>query len=381
MEASLVLQSHNGSTMPLQTVYASNGNMTDQPVLDQDVLDLQNWARNNLKYIASIGGFLLVVLGTVGNGISMAVMRRERMKSAVAVTYLMALALTDTGLLWIGGGHWWINVTFDLSLRNLHTATCKLHLFLINFLNMLSAWIIVFVSVQRMLVVLLPYKAKQIATRKKSWVSLLVLILTLVAYNTYSLITAGLVKFTNSRGGTRSKCVYAINIEEFHEEYWRLISLLTTLILPFSTIFIANVVLIVKFIQSKVRGTLVTSQERSRSGQAKRITSTLISVSLIFLILNTPYVIVFYLLPLPTAQDRKYAIIFAILGQCATFLTTMNSAINVLLYCFTWPTFWTELRILMCEWCSCFRTNHSMGNHHGQHAPTEMTTVSLSVLS
>ena len=108
MESSGVLQSHNGSTMPLQTLHGNNGNSTDQPVLDQDVLDLHNWARHNLRYLASIGGFLLVVLGTVGNGISMAVMRREGMKSAVAVIYLMALAITDTGLLWVGGGHWWI---------------------------------------------------------------------------------------------------------------------------------------------------------------------------------------------------------------------------------------------------------------------------------
>ena len=88
MESFGVLQSHNGSTMPLQRVYGNNLNSTDQPVLDRDVLDLQNWARYTLKYIASIGGFPLIVLGTVGNCISMAVMRREGMKSAVAVVYL-----------------------------------------------------------------------------------------------------------------------------------------------------------------------------------------------------------------------------------------------------------------------------------------------------
>ena len=260
-------------------------------------------------------------------------------------------------------------------------------MFLVMFLTMLSAWIIVFVSVQRMLVVLLPYKAKQIATRKTSWVSLLVLILTLVAYNTYFLITGGLVKFTPYSGGTINLCMYGINnvYPQFHKDYWIRISLLTTLILPFSTIFIANIVLIVKFIQIKVKRSLVTSEEQSRSGQAKRIAITLISVSLIFLILNSPHVIVFYFLPLPTGRDTQYAIIFTILGQCASFLATLNSAINFLLYCFTWPTFWTELCILMREWCSCFRTTHSVGNQRGQHAlkspSTNTSTVTLNVLS
>ena len=301
MESPAELQSHNGSTMPLQTVYMNNGNLQDQPVLDQYIIDLQNWERHNLKYIASIRGFPLIVLGTVGNGISMAVMRRERMKSTVAVIYLMALALTDTGLLWIGCGHWWIHATFGLSLRDFHLATYILHITLINFLIMLSAWIIVFVSVQRMLVVLLPYKAKRIATRNKTWVSLFVLILTLVAYMTYSLIT---IRLANSASG-RDVCLFRLNRKKLYSICWSLISLLTTLILPSGTIFIANAVLIVKFIQSKVTGTLVTSEGQIMRRQAKRITITVISVSLIFLILNMPRVIVFYLLPLPTSQEKN----------------------------------------------------------------------------
>ena len=114
--------------------------------------------------------------------------------------------------------------------------------------NMLSAWIIVFVSVQRMLVMLLPNKAKQIATRKKSWLSLLILILTLVAYNTYPLITVELfsLKFSDE---TINVCVYGI-VEEvyFHQDDWNPSYLVASQILPFSTIFIANMVLIVKFI-------------------------------------------------------------------------------------------------------------------------------------
>ena len=385
MEASAELQSHNGSTMPLETLHGNNGNSTDQPVLNQDVLDLQNWVQYNLKYIASIGGFLLIVLGTVGNGISMAVMRRERMKSAVAVIYLMALAITDTAFLWISGGHWWILATFDLGLPDLHMATCKLYFFLGNFLHMLSAWIIVFLSVQRMLVVLLPYKAKQIATRNKTWLSLLILTLTLVAYNTYPLIAVGLFSATFS-GETINVCVYGIIAKvHFHQDDWQPSVLVTSKILPYSMIFIANMVLIVKFIQSKVKRTLVTSEEQNRSRQAKRITTTLISVSLIFLILHTPRVIVIHLLTSSTSQDKKYGIILNILGQCAYFLVNLNHAINFLLYYFTWPPFRMELCILMREWRSCSRTTRFVGNRLGQHSlmspSTDTSTIPLNVLS
>ena len=378
MESSAELQNHNGSSMTIEEAIGLNRNLTYQNVSEpvseyvsyQDGINLWIWARANLKYISIIGGFLLLVLGTAGNLISIAVMRRERMKSAVVVIYLMALALTDTTFLWVNSVQWSLANTINVNVRDLNQDMCKFLMFLTNFLYMLSAWIIAFISVQRMLVVLLPYKAKQIATRNKTLVSLLVLIPTLMAYNTFLLIN-----FIDSCSSTVTQCPSGLNHKKFRRNFWSLIFVLTTLvILPFSTILIANVILITKFIQSKIK----------KNGQTKRITTTLISVSLIFLILNTPCDIILYLLPTPPWR-YKYVILFSILRECNTFLINLNSAINFLLYCFTWPTFRTELCIMMREWCSCFRSNHSVRNQRGQNtltgAATHTSTITLNVLS
>ena len=128
----------------------------------------------------------------------------------------------------------------------------------------------------------------------------------------------------------------------------------------------------------------MTSEEQNRSGQSKRITTTIISVSLIFLILNTPRIIGIHLLP-STSQDKKYGIILNIVHQCAYFLVNLNHAIKFLLYYFIWPPFRTELCILMREWRSCFRTTRLVGNRLGQHSlmspSTDTSTIPLNVLS
>ena len=130
---------------------------------------------NNFHLIGSIGAMLIVVLGTVGNGRTIAMMGRAKMKSAIATVYLLALAVADTGLLWIGAGQWWISRVFNIIIRDMDIWLCKFHYFFINYFLMLLAWILVFVTVQRMIVVVLPLKVKVIVTRKKAYISLVVL--------------------------------------------------------------------------------------------------------------------------------------------------------------------------------------------------------------
>ena len=318
------------------------------PKLPQDVLELLKWAEDNFDLIGSIGAMLIVVLGTVGNGLTIAMMRRARMKSSVATVYLLALAVADTGLLWIGAGHWWISTAFKINIRDMDTWLCKFHYFFITYFSMLPAWILVFVTVQRMLIVAFPFKVKVIATRKKAYISLVVLCIALAAYGIYHLIYADLVTVAVVKGRPIRKCLFKREITEFHFKYYNYIALMATLLLPFLSLLIANIVIIVKVIQAKVkREALVSTQ--SDDGQVRQMTATLISVSVIFLVLNTPYVVVYYFLPPADGTNIKYGIIIA--GQFGSLLNSLNSAINFLLYCITGPTFRKELRAMLCRCC------------------------------
>ena len=105
------------------------------------------------------------------------------------------------------------------------------------------------------------------------------------------------------------KCIFKPEIREFHGKYYNYIALMANLLLLFLSLLITNIIIIVKVIQAKVkREALVSTQ--SNDGQVKHMTATLISVSVIFLVLNTPYVVMFYFMNLDDATDMKYHIIF-----------------------------------------------------------------------
>ena len=382
----------NSTSLPslLSTQTGNNGNVSGSngnnsvhlprgppmmPKLPQDVLELLKWAEDNFDLIGSIGAMLIVVLGTVGNGLTIAMMRRAKMKSAVATVYLLALAVADTGLLWIGAGHWWISTAFKITIRDMDTWLCKFHFFFITYFSMLSAWILVFVTVQRMLIVAFPFKVKVIATRKKAYISLVVLCIALAAYGIYHLIYADLVTVAVVKGRPIRKCLFKREITEFHVKYYNYIALMATLLFPFLSLLIANIVIIVKVIQAKVkREALVSTQ--SDDGQVRQMTATLISVSVIFLVLNTPYVVVYYFLPLPDGTNIKYGIIFAIAGQFGSLLNSLNSAINFLLYCITGPTFRKELRGMLCRCCGRKAPPGSNSQISSGSFTTKATTVS-----
>ena len=344
--------------------------------LSQELLDLLDWHNQYVDFIGSIGGMLLIVLGTVGNGVSIAVMRREKLKSAVATIYLTALALVDTGLLWIGVASWWATTALGWSFRNKHLAMCRLELYLVNCLTMLSSWVLVLVSVQRALVVLFPFKAKVIATRKKSYASLIVLLLSIMTYNLYSIFTAKLETYENN-GRVEGVCMYGAYVGDFDGKYWGVISLIMTLILPFGTLLIANVIIIIKVIQAKVKRSRLQSTDHDQ-GHVTKMTTTLVCVSVIFLILNTPYATVYYLMSTPDYTDLKYAVIFSILGQCANFLQALNSAINFALYCLTGPAFRKEIKAMFCR--CCFKKKGESGQRRGS-VSKQSTTTNIQTLS
>ena len=360
-------------------VNGNRSNLTMVPTrafepLSPELLDLLDWQEENMDFIGSIGGMLLIVLGTVGNGVSIAVMRQEKLKSAVATIYLTALALVDTGLLWFGVGSWWAATALKWSFRNQHLAMCRLNLYLINCLPMLSSWVLVFVSVQRALVVLFPFKAKVIATRKKSYASLIVLLMSIMTYNLYSIITADLIRYEHPDGHVEHMCMYGFYVGDFDKKYWGIISLIVTLILPFGTLLIANVIIIIKVIQAKVKRSRLQSTDHDQ-GHVTKMTTTLVCVSIIFLILNMPYTIVFFVMPYPDYTDLKYLTIFDILGECATFLTSLNSAINFVLYCLTGPAFRKELKAMFCR-CCCKKQGEERGAIPKQSSKTNVNTLS-----
>ena len=90
---------------------------------------------------------ILILLGTVGNGLSLAVMLRKALRRSTTSLLLAALAVVDTAVLYVATLPIWLQNMFHFSLRDASPVTCKLHLYVCRVLSQLSPWIIVLVAV------------------------------------------------------------------------------------------------------------------------------------------------------------------------------------------------------------------------------------------
>ena len=106
----------------------------------------------------------LLILGSAGNALSLAVLRGcpSFRNSSVGFT-LSALAVVDTGVLWVPLLRQWLLYATD-DVVDLRCVTgpvgCKLHYVLSYFLSHLSSWTVVVVTVERTMFVGLPIVAK-----------------------------------------------------------------------------------------------------------------------------------------------------------------------------------------------------------------------------
>ena len=109
---------------------------------------------------------LILVVGTLGNGLSLVVLRDRSFQGNAIVFALSALAAVDTSVLYTALLRQWIlNLTDNqLNVRDsLGPISCKLHLHLTYFLQQLSSWTLVVVTVERTVCVAMPLKAKVVS--------------------------------------------------------------------------------------------------------------------------------------------------------------------------------------------------------------------------
>ena len=68
---------------------------------------------------------ILLVLGTLGNGLSVAVLSHKAMKQSNASIYLIVLSVVDVFALYVGLLRQWLRFGFSIDIRNFGPWQCK----------------------------------------------------------------------------------------------------------------------------------------------------------------------------------------------------------------------------------------------------------------
>ncbi len=331
------------------------GNSTDPYLIaveeeeeEEEEFDSERVSHILFTFVAPI----LIFTGVFGNTLSLVVLQSRYFRKAPSSFILSALALVDSGVLCTGLlRHWIRGITKGtLDIRSINIVTCKVHYYFTYMLPQLSSWTLVLMTLERLMSVIIPLKAREICSRRRMIAMWFIMAGCLVALNGHAFKTLKMWYFeVEAENGTKTLQVCFYTEEDWHFAYdiWPWIDLVVVSAAPVIIVFASNIVIIIQV----VRATRNRSEQMSAKGgddTTQSLTIMLISISIVFLLTTTPVSIYFVGLPLWPAEtpldEHKRAVAYA----SVNLLYYFNNCLNFFLYCVSGSRFRRTLAAILC---------------------------------
>ena len=296
---------------------------------------------------------LIVAIGIIGNILSLCVLSRKKFRKLSVSVYLRGLAVVDLSTLLVSDTllHL-LEKTTGNYMRDSQGWACKINIWLTLSLPWISSWLLVCISVERVIVVYIPHKAKRLCTTTKaymvtSFMYLLFLLSNIHAFFMYD-IHAG----------------HCVHLDKIYYDVLGGVAITLYSIVPGLVIVICNLIIVrTLIIMSRVQKTM--SHDKSASQNSKNLTVMMVTNCVFFLILTSPYNMITTFTDTAAINDN---IIFAMFE-----LACLNHAINFFLYVLCGSLFRKELfRMLTCAKTEQVSSGRSVPSAQSE---TEMTRV------
>ncbi|XP_060586420.1 neuromedin-U receptor 2-like [Ruditapes philippinarum] len=299
---------------------------------------------------------IFLVLGTLGNLLTIVVLMRSKSRLSSTALYLSALAVSDLLVLWLGLLRQWIIYMFDIDVRHLSEAGCKIHIFLVYFATQCSSWLLVAVTSERFIGVWLPHKVKQGCTPRIAIVTISVIVGSLMLLNAHWFYGMGVKVIVYNNVTYEFKCnsIYD-HYYDFLGFKWPWIDLCFFSLGPFTILLFGNVSIIVRVLISKhkTRTQIAPSNvgaANKKSDRTSQLTAMLVVLNVVFIICTIPISIYLigepnWLKKLETYHDL--AVLRLWWSVVNTFMY-LNNTINFILYFLSGSRFRQEVKSLLC---------------------------------
>ena len=302
---------------------------------------------------------ILILLGTIGNILSIVVLTRKSIKTSTTALYFTFLAASDLCVLYTGLLRHWIRYVFEYDLRQLSEAVCKIHIWLVYSSLDFSAWIIIAFTLERVISVWCPISAKTKCSRKYATALLITILLFLLALNSHMLY-GKINKDTLDEQTYGFEYCVAINDNyyDFFYQVWPWIDLCMFCLIPISVIIVGNCCILFRIFRShrktRARSESTVSMNQRTSLQHRRakhssMTAMLFTLNIVFLFTTSPISI--YNIGYPhwviSGSNQDYANL-ELWWAIVTMLQYTNNSINFLLYCLSGTRFRKEVRRIIC---------------------------------
>ena len=282
---------------------------------------------------------VLCLIGFSGNFLTILILSRKRNRKDSTAVFLIILAVSDTIVLFEGYFCTVISNILHIDFLAINDISCKIHMFLTYFSLQCSSWILVLVTIERVVSVVKPYRARIICSRKTAMTSLTITGVILAVLNghlIYGTIHAHHPNFV------QNCTLIPGEYMEFAFNVWTKIDFALTFALPCLFIVTGNGIIIFKTRErSKVRKYIVASDLRNSS-----VTAMLLLLSMVFIVCTGPgaiYIPLVFPKILKTYGSRQIPVHIFLYGlfNC---LAGLNASVNFLLYFLSGSKFRTEVK-------------------------------------
>ncbi|ELT96226.1 hypothetical protein CAPTEDRAFT_209736 [Capitella teleta] len=287
---------------------------------------------------------LVVILGMIGNLLSFILLSRQRFRNSAAGFYMRALSLSDAGVM-IGlvGNH-----TMRMYQVQIYSAIyCKIIYFIIKWLMAVSDWILGAMCLERSIAVSFPLKSKAFLKPRNNRIALGVILAMLALYYSYVFEAYGL-----KHGVCRTVSMsYPVAIRAMVDY--------TLVLVPMFLIISSNIIIIVCIVRAaRHQLTLTGSSDTTVANSTQSsLIAMLISISVAFVVLKSPYYLIKVILPASltkkvgyvfvTREDAVYRMMLGIF----TINMYVNHAVNFYLYMLSGKEYRKELKMMITSLC------------------------------
>ena len=236
-----------------------------------------------------IAGFLLFI-GVFGNGMTLVILARKRMRATTMSVYLSTAAVGDMVTLVLGqaGRHWIRNLT-GVDLTSLATWYCSLWLVIINLGTSLSSFSLAGVAAERCLAISSPLRSRRIICKRSAYIYSAAITVISAGYGSHSFWTY----HVKDMGG-RSICgLNAANYFGTKVRVWT--DFLYLFAIPAGIIAISNLILIFQVIKAKTKRDSWLAENKNDKNQTVSTIAMLVSVCVVYIILLSPIRISYFI--------------------------------------------------------------------------------------
>ena len=315
------------------------------------------WQFQLYLWIFKVGSPAILFLGLVGNTLSFVILQTRSMRTSATRFLLSALAVCDTGCLLTQVLNKWVSdiTQSEIQMRKYNIHTCRAHTFLTFLFHHMSPVTVIFLTIQRVICVYVPLKAKIICSRDniaKAWFA------NFIVFLTFNLVISFKVNLTHVENH-EPMCYYADDIHR----WFSVTDAVIQSYLPCTVILTGNILILVKVKYNRMKlfpSQAAAQQNLNATTASNAMTKMLVVVTTAFILLTAPFYIWinsggYERLSSEEQQEQMNAVVwYAVVYH----LLELNFSINFFLYC----VFGQRFRRAMVDAMTCGKVSVTSGS-------------------